>query len=266
MVLTTAEKVFLVEHYFRSYGNGRNDGPSLQEVVVRYQQQFSKRQRQRKGSSGRRQTVCTNENTGRVFDEVVQSPQRSPVRTAYLRFDYKTFYQYFKDITIPFPGSVALKDVSVTIPQAANIGDTITLQCHYDLEGEPLYTVKWYKGQREFFRYIPKELPSTQIFPYYGMDIDIGKSTPNTVVLRNVQQNMTGKYGCEVSTDAPNFYTLVTSAYMYIVPQCDSNHVFSRKHDLKQKWAGFQLVHRDAELRNNKVPIVTTVVVCLQWK
>ncbi|GJQ72683.1 hypothetical protein Trydic_g1341 [Trypoxylus dichotomus] len=119
--------------------------------------------------------------------------------------------------TMMFGGSVALKDVSVTIPQAANIGDTITLQCHYDLEGEPLYTVKWYKGQREFFRYIPKELPSTQIFPYYGMDIDIGKSTPNTVVLRNVQQNMTGKYGCEVSTDAPNFYTLLTSAYMFVV-------------------------------------------------
>ncbi|KAI4463479.1 helix-turn-helix domain [Holotrichia oblita] len=96
MVLTTAEKVFLVEHYFRSYGNGRNDGPSLQQVVVRYQQQFNKAAPsksvilavvkkfrrtgsvlyQRKGSSGRRQTVCTNENTGRVFDELVQSPQR----------------------------------------------------------------------------------------------------------------------------------------------------------------------------------------------
>lgn len=102
MVLTTAEKVFLVEHYFRSYGNGRNDGPSLQQVVVRYQQQFNKAAPsksvilavvekfrrtgsvlcQRKGSSGRRPTVCTNENTGRVFDEVVQSPQRSLVRTA----------------------------------------------------------------------------------------------------------------------------------------------------------------------------------------
>ncbi|KAI4459771.1 Pyridoxal phosphate-dependent transferase [Holotrichia oblita] len=96
MVVTTAEKVFSVEHYFRSYGNGRNDGPSLQQVVVRYQQQFNKAAPsksvilavvkkfrrtgsvlcQRKGSSGSRQTVCTNENTGHVFDEVVQSPQR----------------------------------------------------------------------------------------------------------------------------------------------------------------------------------------------
>ncbi|XP_022919481.1 uncharacterized protein [Onthophagus taurus] len=114
-------------------------------------------------------------------------------------------------------GALTLKDVTVTIPQAANIGDTITLQCHYDLEEEPLYTVKWYKGDREFFRYIPKELPSTQVFPYLGMDIDIGKSTPNSVVLRNVQQNMTGRYGCEVSTDAPNFYTIQDKAYMFIV-------------------------------------------------
>lgn len=102
MVLTTAEKVFLVEHYFRSYGNGRNDGPSLQQVSVRYREQFNKAAPsksvilgvvekfrrtgsvlcQRKGSSGRRKTVCTNENAERVLTQVVHSPQRSLVRTA----------------------------------------------------------------------------------------------------------------------------------------------------------------------------------------
>lgn len=102
MVLTTEEKVFLVEHYFRSYGKGRNDGPSLEQVSIKYQQKFNKAAPsksvmlavvekfrrtgsvlcQRKGSSGRRKTVCTNENEGRVFNQVVQSPQRSLVRTA----------------------------------------------------------------------------------------------------------------------------------------------------------------------------------------
>ena len=37
MVLTT-EKVFIVEHYFRSYGVGRQDGPSLRY----YEEQFNK--------------------------------------------------------------------------------------------------------------------------------------------------------------------------------------------------------------------------------
>ncbi|KAF2902621.1 hypothetical protein ILUMI_03568 [Ignelater luminosus] len=65
-----------------------------------------------------------------------------------------------------------LKDVSVTVPQAATVGDTVTLQCRYNLEGEPLYTVKWYKGQSEFYRYLPKELPNTQVFPLPGIDVD----------------------------------------------------------------------------------------------
>lgn len=44
MVLTTAtvEKVFLVEYFFRSYSNGPNDNPSLQQVSIRYRQQFNK--------------------------------------------------------------------------------------------------------------------------------------------------------------------------------------------------------------------------------
>lgn len=70
-------------------------------------------------------------------------------------------------------GARALKDVSVTIPPAARIMDTVTLQCKYDLEGEPLYTVKWYKGGKEFYRYIPKELPNTQVFPLPGIDVDV---------------------------------------------------------------------------------------------
>lgn len=72
-------------------------------------------------------------------------------------------------------GATALKDVFATIPKAASFGDTVTLQCRYDLEDEPLYTVKWYKGQREFFRYIPKELPSTQVFPLEGINVDVSQ-------------------------------------------------------------------------------------------
>lgn len=63
--------------------------------------------------------------------------------------------------------------MSVTIPQAVKIGDTVTLQCHYNLENEPLYTVKWYKGSREFFRYVPKEMPSTREFLLSGISIDV---------------------------------------------------------------------------------------------
>ncbi|KAB0804000.1 hypothetical protein PPYR_00970 [Photinus pyralis] len=113
--------------------------------------------------------------------------------------------------------SKALKDVSVIVPQAVVVGDSVSLHCRFNLEGEPLYTVKWYKGQSEFYRYLPKELPNTQVFPLSGIAVDLSNSSPNQVVLRDVQTISTGRYRCEVSTDAPNFFTNIETGYMYVI-------------------------------------------------
>lgn len=37
------------------------------------------------------------------------------------------------------------------------------------------------------------------------------------MILRHVQPEVTGKYKCEVSSDAPNFYTIDKAGYMYVV-------------------------------------------------
>ena len=42
MVLSTEEKVFIVEHYFRAYGVGHQNGPSLRHVREHYEEQFNK--------------------------------------------------------------------------------------------------------------------------------------------------------------------------------------------------------------------------------
>ena len=42
MVLTTEEKVFIIKHYFWSYGVGRQNGPSLRHVREHYEEQFNK--------------------------------------------------------------------------------------------------------------------------------------------------------------------------------------------------------------------------------
>ncbi|KAJ4429973.1 hypothetical protein ANN_22177 [Periplaneta americana] len=41
MVLTTEEKVFIIEHYFRSYGVERQNGPNLRHVKEQNQKQFN---------------------------------------------------------------------------------------------------------------------------------------------------------------------------------------------------------------------------------
>ena len=38
------------------------------------------------------------------------------------------------------------------IPDVVRVGHDARLNCDYDLEGERLYQVKWYKGTHEFYR------------------------------------------------------------------------------------------------------------------
>ncbi|KAJ4434533.1 hypothetical protein ANN_23095 [Periplaneta americana] len=102
MGLATEEKVFIMEYYFRSYGNGYQGGQSLKLVAQQYREHFNqpapsntvmlfsvtKFRRtgsvlcQRKGRSGRPVTVSTNDNHGRVLNQVLQSPKRSLRRTS----------------------------------------------------------------------------------------------------------------------------------------------------------------------------------------
>ncbi|KAJ9595403.1 hypothetical protein L9F63_013412 [Diploptera punctata] len=65
-----------------------------------------------------------------------------------------------------------LRDVRVTVPSAILRNETAVLFCHFDLEGDSLYSVKWYKGGREFYRFTPKENPAMKIFPIAGLDIE----------------------------------------------------------------------------------------------
>ena len=49
--------------------------------------------------------------------------------------------------------------------------DHAVLFCTFDLEGDSLMTVKWYRGRREFYRYSPMENPAMQIFPIPGVHV-----------------------------------------------------------------------------------------------
>ncbi|XP_055539335.1 uncharacterized protein LOC129726538 [Wyeomyia smithii] len=110
-----------------------------------------------------------------------------------------------------------LKDVRVSVPAAIRRGDNANLICHYDMEGAALYSVKWYKGKREFFRYTPKENPSLKAFPVLGITVERSQSNGSYVTLSTVEPTMSGKYSCEVSADSPSFHTMIVSSEMEVV-------------------------------------------------
>ncbi|XP_018567996.1 uncharacterized protein LOC108908415 [Anoplophora glabripennis] len=111
-----------------------------------------------------------------------------------------------------------LKDVDLNIePKVVEKGGESILTCKYDLEDAPLYTVKWYRGHHEFYRYTPKEHPSTKIFAFEGIHVDLKQSNEHQVVLREVGFNLSGQFSCEVTTDSPLFTTATVYKNMLVV-------------------------------------------------
>ncbi|KAL0892082.1 hypothetical protein ABMA27_015294 [Loxostege sticticalis] len=121
-------------------------------------------------------------------------------------------------------GSVlGLRDIQLSVPDAVGIGASATLGCRWSLDaGEALYTVKWYHGAQEFFRFVPKELPNTRVFSQTGISVDVSRSGAQQVVLRGATRGLSGRYRCEVSADAPFFHTVYKSAYMRVVELPDA--------------------------------------------
>ncbi|XP_055848175.1 uncharacterized protein LOC129913490 isoform X2 [Episyrphus balteatus] len=112
---------------------------------------------------------------------------------------------------------VGLKDVSVTIPQAVRRGGNALFICNYDMENDTLYSVKWYKGRREFYRYTPKENPAMKTFPSAGINVERNLSNQSHVVLLAVPLSISGKFTCEISVEAPSFLTAMISGEMEVV-------------------------------------------------
>ncbi|KAK9709049.1 Immunoglobulin V-set domain [Popillia japonica] len=111
----------------------------------------------------------------------------------------------------------ALRDVKILVPPAVERGHRAVLRCFYNLEGDALYTVKWYRGRREFFRYTPKENPPTRQFPIDGLTVLESESNATHIVLAEVQMENSGIYSCEVSADAPSFFTDIKTRHLQVI-------------------------------------------------
>uniref|UniRef100_A0A0A1XLA2 Ig-like domain-containing protein n=1 Tax=Zeugodacus cucurbitae TaxID=28588 RepID=A0A0A1XLA2_ZEUCU len=112
----------------------------------------------------------------------------------------------------------ALRNVNLIIePPAVRRGQHAIVRCLYDLEGTPLYSAKFYRGQLEFYRYTPGEFPNTKVFPFPGIHVDVTNSNATQVLIRNVGFGLSGNFSCEVTADAPLFSTATATGIMQVV-------------------------------------------------
>jgi len=114
-----------------------------------------------------------------------------------------------------FRNSIELKKISV--PVHPQVNQTISLMCDYKLNGEKLYSVKWYKDNIEFYRYLPRDDPPSLSFSVSGIQVVLSLSDHSTVYLTNITLETSGLFQCEVSTEAPKFKTVAADAVMNVV-------------------------------------------------
>ena len=56
------------------------------------------------------------------------------------------------------------------LPTVVQKGDKVDLRCNFQLEGENMYSLKWYRDNVEFYRYIPSgkvtrtQVPQVKLF------------------------------------------------------------------------------------------------------
>ncbi|XP_037516318.1 uncharacterized protein LOC119393398 [Rhipicephalus sanguineus] len=124
-------------------------------------------------------------------------------------------------ITALVKGMSCLRLLEMSAPSAAIHGRGMWLNCSFDLESDELYSVKWYKNDTEFYRYIPRDRPPAQNYDLPGVVVDMARSREGHVFISSVNLSTEGNYRCEASAEAPSFQTVVQEkeVKVFVIPE-----------------------------------------------
>lgn len=87
----------------------------------------------------------------------------------------KTFVHFILQSFAGIDKSTGIRLLNVDIPPHAIRGQDARMTCKYDLQGDKLYSIKWYRNGHEFYRYIPSDSPQTTIFNGDGINVDVSR-------------------------------------------------------------------------------------------
>ncbi|XP_058451629.1 uncharacterized protein LOC131430573 [Malaya genurostris] len=83
--------------------------------------------------------------------------------------------------------------------------------------GEKIYSVKWYKDNEEFYRYVPSANPPIKSYKIDGIRVDPNHSDNTKVLLRALTLKSSGLYRCEISAEAPSFDSVQGEGRMDVI-------------------------------------------------
>uniref|UniRef100_A0A182VYN7 Ig-like domain-containing protein n=1 Tax=Anopheles minimus TaxID=112268 RepID=A0A182VYN7_9DIPT len=142
---------------------------------------------------------------------------------------------------------MGLKLKLVKIPPYKYRMESALLECHYELNGqrkghssldgtnrrhhayqndylserfdeeEKLYSIKWYKDNEEFYRYVPSASQPIKSYKIEGIRVDPNHSDGTKVLLRSLTLKSSGVYRCEISAEAPSFDSVQGEGRMDVI-------------------------------------------------
>jgi hypothetical protein len=126
---------------------------------------------------------------------------------------------------------MGIKLTSVAVPDLISPGKGFWINCTYDMESMPLYSVKWFKKNNEvkeegvwseIYGYIPNKerMEEQKVYPTRGVQIDLSKSSQGNVYIKSAEEETEGTYKCEVSADAPTFETVLEERETRLYRKC----------------------------------------------
>jgi hypothetical protein len=90
---------------------------------------------------------------------------------------YNNYIHIYINKYIGFLFSVnCLRVRGLEFPEHPERGKSIVLMCNYDLEEDGLYSVKWYRGEQEFFHFAPWEIQKKRAFRFPGIQVEVSKN------------------------------------------------------------------------------------------
>ncbi|XP_050506943.1 uncharacterized protein LOC126884768 [Diabrotica virgifera virgifera] len=132
-------------------------------------------------------------------------------------FDGIRFFAGIFVVCCLFRDCICLKEVKIDVPQAVLKGHEVILQCLFDLEGDKLYSLKWYHNSSEFYRYTLTGEHHAKPFKLKGFHVVPERSNATRVVLKHATRAINGGYSCEVTADQPSFFTDMKTADLEVV-------------------------------------------------
>ncbi|RVE46139.1 hypothetical protein evm_009213 [Chilo suppressalis] len=118
-------------------------------------------------------------------------------------------------ITVPVR---SLQLTKLQVPANVPLGERVHLSCSWQLgPRDVLYSVKWYKDGKEFFRYVPKNQSPLRKFALPGIKITESDSSGGNLTLSADNLEASGRYRCEISGEKPSFPTVSKHADMKVI-------------------------------------------------